>query len=98
MVHKEDIFNVNFYKKERFHGSDRGLHYRIERVTPEEGDPEFRVTTWPGPFICDKTPEEYKKTASFPFTNEALADIADYLNREREEREDFYTTPVKDPL
>ncbi len=98
MVHKEDLFNVNFYKKERFHGSDRGMHYRIERLVPEEGDPVFSVTVWPGPFICDKTPEEFKKRVEFPFTDDALAEIAGFLNEERSAREDYYTTPVPDPI
>ena len=36
MIERTDIFNINFYKKERFHGSYKGMHYRIEKYEPEE--------------------------------------------------------------
>ena len=49
MIARTDIFNINFYKKERFHGSYKGMHYRIEKYAPEEGDTVLRVTVWPGP-------------------------------------------------
>jgi hypothetical protein len=120
MVRPSDLFNVNFYKKEVFYGSDRGMHYRLSReeisAEPEtasaSGDDSeavsaadsapsaaaapdtpkadaapaarivFRLITWPGPYNFAHTPEEKKKTKEFPFSNEALTDIADYLNAE----------------
>ncbi|MGI5930969.1 MAG: hypothetical protein ACOX8G_00370 [Eubacterium sp.] len=116
MVHPSDLFNVNFYKKEVFYGSDRGMHYRLSReevsaapaaspAAAEDGSaapeadsgassnaqaPEeapatrtvFRLITWPGPYNFAHTPEEKKKTKEFPFSNDALTEIADYLNAE----------------
>ena len=61
MIERTDIFNINFYKKERFHGSYKGMHYRIEKYEPEEGDTVLRVTVWPGPYNFDTTPDEQKK-------------------------------------
>lgn len=46
MIARTDIFNINFYKKERFHGSYKGMHYRIEKYAPKEGDTVLRVTVW----------------------------------------------------
>ena len=36
MIERTDIFNINFYKKERFHGSYKGMHYRIEKYEPDK--------------------------------------------------------------
>ena len=55
MIARTDIFNINFYKKERFHGSYKGMHYRIEKYAPEEGDTVLQVTVWPGPYNFDTT-------------------------------------------
>ena len=48
MIARTDIFNINFYKKERFHGSYKGMHYRIEKYAPEEGDTVLQVIHTPG--------------------------------------------------
>jgi len=37
MIERTDIFNINFYKKERFHGSYKGMHYRIENMNRKKG-------------------------------------------------------------
>ena len=81
MIARTDIFNINFYKKERFHGSYKGMHYRIEKYAPEEGDTVLRVTVWPGPYNFDTTPDEQKTSASYPFTDDGLTEVCDYLNK-----------------
>ena len=80
MNERTDIFNINFYKKERFHGSYKGMHYRIEKYEPEEGDTVLRVTVWPGPYNFDTTPDEQKNCASYPFTEDGLTQVCDHLN------------------
>ena len=79
MLQKEDLLNLNFYKKTDYTGSIRRLCYKIEK----DGD-NFLVTSWPGPYCFDKTPGEVKSFHTFEFTMDALQDIADYLNRESE--------------
>lgn len=81
MIARTDIFNINFYKKERFHGSYKGMYYRIEKYEPKEGDTVLRVTVWPGPYNFDTTPDEQKTSASYPFTDDGLTEVCDYLNR-----------------
>lgn len=89
MIETSQLYNINFYKKEIFYGSDHGMRFKIERAetTPDTGKdpvPVFRVTIWPGPYCFDATPDEEKVVQEFPFSNEALANIADWLNREHD--------------
>ena len=35
-IQRMDIFNIRFYEKSQFHGSFRGMHYRIEKITDEK--------------------------------------------------------------
>ena len=35
MIQKNDVFNINFYKKEKFNGSYKGMRYRIEKQETE---------------------------------------------------------------
>jgi len=56
------------------------MRYRIERVAPEDADPSFLVTVFPGPLGFEATPEEKKETRSFSFSEEGLDLICAYLN------------------
>ncbi len=82
-VTRQDIYNIRFYEKSNFNGSLRGMNYRIEKVAGDA--PQFKVTTWPGPMNFDHTDDALKVTAFFDFTDDALNDIAEYLNRFHEE-------------
>ena len=56
------------------------MRYLIQKT--EEGEEElFSVTVWPGPYNFETTPEEKRSVRTFPFTEEAMEEIADYLNR-----------------
>lgn len=79
MLQKEQLLNLNFYKKADYTGSLSKLCYKIQK-----DQDQFLVTYWPGPYCYDKTPDEQKSTAKFDFTMEALQDIADFLNSEAE--------------
>lgn len=81
MIERTDIFNINFYKKERFHGSYKGMHYRIEKYAPDEGDTVLRVTVWRGPYNFDTTPDDLKTSTCYPFTDDGLTEVCDYLNK-----------------
>ena len=61
MITTEDILNMNFYKKEKFTGSDTGMRYRMEmtkREVPKEDGADgetveetvLTVTSWPEPY------------------------------------------------
>ena len=84
MITAQDLYNTNFYDRiasGSFYGSLDGLCYRIKKETAADTDPVFCVTTWPGPYCYDKTPDDQKTRVSFPYENASLAKIAAYLNQ-----------------
>lgn len=87
MIQRKDILAFNFYKKEKFTGSYCGMRYLIQKSTENDSD-IFSVTTWPGPYNYAATPEELRTEKQFPFTDEALNDITDYLNATYEAKKD----------
>ncbi len=76
MIDRIDLFHLPFYKREAFTGSDRGLRFRIEKG--EDGE-QFCVTIWPEPFAYKHTAEEKKKRQYFPFEEESLDRIYEWL-------------------
>ena len=45
MITPEDVLNLNFYKKEKFTGSYKGMRYLIQKDHEEESDTDiFRAT------------------------------------------------------
>lgn len=87
MIRPTDIFNINFYNKEVFHGSWKEMRYQIERHTIQDENTgteklSLLVTTWPGPYNFASTDNSLKKTAFFEFSNEGLHQIAEYLNEQ----------------
>ena len=81
MIERGDVFNINFYKKEVFNGSFRGMRYRIAAKDAEEGGQVLCVTVWPGPYNYDSTPDAQKETSVFPFSEEGLTGAVQHLNR-----------------
>ena len=83
MIQRKDLLAFDFYKKEKFTGSLCGMRYRIEKTTEQDTE-QLLVWTWPGPYGFAATKEE-KEEKRFPFAEESLEEIADYLNRVYEE-------------
>lgn len=79
MIQPQDIFNIRFYEKQKFHGSYQGMHYRIEKIS-ENDEKKLRVITWPGPYNFDTTDDSLKESALFNFSNGGLKDVCNYLN------------------
>lgn len=99
-IDAKDLFNINFYKSSPFYGSFQGMNYRVIKYAPaNDADAQnesnnmngnhdtecLRVSTWPGPYIYDVTPDDQKIHADFPFSNEGLVQVVEYLNRIWEE-------------
>lgn len=80
MIERKDVFNINFYKKEVFNGSFRGMRYRIAAQDEKDSGQALRVTVWPGPYNYDTTPDAKKKAAVFPFSEEGLTMAVQHLN------------------
>lgn len=82
MIQRSSLFSIPFYKKSAFTGSEQGMRYKIECVKPtEEGaEPVLKATYWPGPLCYSATPDEQKKSDTFPFTDEGIGSACDWLN------------------
>lgn len=92
MITTDDILNMNFYKKETFTGSYKGMRYRLKKETEElPGETEdappvkrdyFLCHVWPGPYNFATTPEEEKLSATFPFSAEGKQSAVDWMNEQ----------------
>lgn len=87
MVERIDLFHLPFYKKEAFTGSDRGIRFWIGKTEiPVEGAEEeaetktvLRTIVWPEPFALRHTADENKIQKDFPFTEEGLDEVYDWI-------------------
>ena len=97
MIKTEDVLNLNFYKKEKFTGSYKGMRYLLKKdsielssenpdVSPETKD-VFRCYIWPGPYNFASTPDESKISAVFDFTEEGKQLAVDWMNEQWKQRE-----------
>lgn len=84
MIQRNDLLTFNYYKKEKFTGSNQGMRYLIQKDKEWEEDVLLAVT-WPGPYNYAATPEEMKTKRAFPFREESLEEIAEYLNQTYEQ-------------
>ena len=89
-MERKDLLTLTFYEREHFSGSDRGIRYRIEKFiealpegAPEDSEkpaPQLKVTIWPEPFSFENTDDSHKKSALFPFSEEGLHEVTDFIN------------------
>ena len=83
MLERKDILSLEFYKKSPFHGSYKGIRYRIEKEEAKEGDKaevSLKCTTWPEPYGYEATDEELMKYYYTSFDEKGLEDIVDHIN------------------
>lgn len=84
MIDRIDLFHLPFYKKEAFTGSDRGLRFWIGKTEEQEDGSEetktvLRAILWPEPFALKHTEDEKKISRDFPFSEEGLDQIYDWI-------------------
>lgn len=80
MITTNDVLNMNFYKKEKFTGSYKGMRYLLKKDSDEDKD-IFRCYAWRGPYNFVSTPDNLKVTNTFPFTEEGKQAAVDWLNQ-----------------
>lgn len=85
MLKRSDLLALNFYKKEAFTGSLTGMRYRVAK----DGD-DLIATVWPEPFSYDNTSDDKKQSEHFPYSEEGLNAIVEWLNRIREEQKETW--------
>ena len=89
MITTEDVLNMNFYKKEKFTGSYKGMRYLLKKDQDEEEQDIFHCYVWPGPYNFNVTPETEKKSSTFPFTEEGKQQAVDWMNEQWKQRENW---------
>ena len=89
MITTEDILNMNFYKKEKFTGSYKGMRYLVKKEKDDAENDVFRATVWPGPYNFDTTPDDQKISATFPFTEDGKQQAVDWMNEQWASRDEW---------
>ena len=89
MITTEDVLNMNFYKKEKFTGSYKGMRYLLKKDAEEEKT-IFRCYAWPGPYNFATTPDEQKVMATFDFSAEGKQQAVDWLNAQWTAHENWH--------
>ena len=92
MIERKDLFHLSFYKKTHFTGSCQGMRYYITKAKESEAEDAadvFRAVVYPEPYNFENTPEEDKTHADFPFTEDGLDGVCDWLNEQYEERREY---------
>lgn len=79
MIERQDILSMEYLKKTEFTGSHRGMRYRLEGVSSEDGK-KLRVTVWPEPFNFFTTPAQEKESAEFSFDEDGVQDAVAWMN------------------
>lgn len=80
MIDVKDVLSLEFYKKSPFHGSYKGIRYRIEKI--EEGETtNLKCTTWPEPYSFDATDDSLKECFTASFSDEGLESIVSNINK-----------------
>lgn len=99
MVRRIDLMAINFYLKEPLTGSLDGMRYRIKRTEDEETKDiedeklkkyHLQVVLYPDAKCFEKTDEELKQYYDFPYTEEGLLQITDFLNQQSVEQKELW--------
>ena len=83
MVRRLDLMALTFYKKEPLTGSLLKMRYRIS-LKGEGEEAELSVVLYPDEVCFEKTDESKKQYYSFPFSDDGLEQIAEFLNKKAE--------------
>lgn len=100
---RKSLYDVkSFYnKKAVLKASYEGMRYQVERTEKEE-ETFLMATVWPEPFCYEKTPEENKQTKCFPYSEEGLDEVYQWLcdkyEEEKERWEHVRDFPLEDSV
>lgn len=89
MLKSSDLFHLAFYKKSAYTGSMEGMRFLIEKAS-EDGQDVFKVWIFPGPLCFSKTNDDLKKSKTFAFSEDSIANIADWLNEQYAKRPEYW--------
>lgn len=75
------LYSTQYYEKNIFMGSYRGMNFRLLKAG-EEGRPLLQAVAWKGPLIFEKTEEE-KITQDFEFSEKGILTASDWLEEQQ---------------
>ncbi|WP_333651154.1 GNAT family acetyltransferase [Lacrimispora sp.] len=85
MLVKEKFVPLQFFKREAYTGSRKGMRYRVAKA--EDG---LEAVVYPGPYCYEATEEEKKTRVVFPFSDEGLGQVVDWINEQYEEHKSIW--------
>lgn len=96
---RKSLYDIkSFYnKKAVLKASYEGMRYQVQQVEVDE-EKKLRAVVWPEPFCFEKTAEDKKETALFPYDEEGLDAVYDWLVTQYEERKDYWRHAKEHPL
>lgn len=95
-IQNKDSYGITWYEHAQpYFGSHRGMRFRLARnpmencfLTPadKKGEAVFEAVVWPEPYCFEKTQDELKTMAEFPFDEEGKEQMIAWLNEQYESR------------
>ena len=79
MIVREDILSMEFLKKTEYTGCHKGMRYRLEGVSVEDGK-KLKVLLWPEPFNYFTTPASERMEELFDFSEDGIVDAIAWMN------------------
>ena len=80
MIDLSGMISVPLLKKEVFCGSEKGMRFRLAKVSDEETGDKIQAVIWPEPFNFEETEEKKKEYAYFSFSKEGIAEAVAWMN------------------
>lgn len=95
MNERKSLYDIaEFYRKKAvLNASYQGMRYQIRRKTWTEGEQEQNclvATIWPEPYCYDRTPEEKREAKEFPYEEESLDRIYEWLCECYKSNQDYW--------
>lgn len=84
MIDLSGMISIPLLKKEVFCGSERGMRFRLAKVSSEEKGEELEAVIWPEPFNYATTAEEKKERKQFPFTKDGIEQAVAWMNQKHD--------------
>lgn len=79
-IERSDLLPLSFLDMSPYTGSKRGIRFRIEKETSEEGEKSLLCSCWHGPFAYGHTDSSEMSRKSFSFSEDGLNEIVGWLN------------------
>ena len=83
-----DLLPLSFLEMSPYTGQKRGLRFRLEKRTEETAEigskKLIHCFSWRGPLAFEHTEPGLMDEADFPFSDQGISELIDYLNKKLE--------------